>query len=110
MRIEVVPHRRIHPLLRQWRDSLPGTREEQVVLSQRLWGAFVRLVEVGRGIPEQSWKDATTNPPTYWCDFPGCGLARIYVKPDRRVRLFRHVRRVIVIDLNFSPGLLEIVR
>lgn len=110
MRIEVVPHRRIHPLLRQWRHSLPGTREEQNDQSKRLWRELVRLIAAGRGIPERSWKDASTNPPTYWCAFPGGGLAQIYVASERRVNLFWRVRRIIVIDLNFSPGLLGPVR
>jgi hypothetical protein len=104
-RIEVVAHERIRPLLREWRESLPGTREEQAELSRRLWREFVRSIVAGRGVPEKSRKNDTTKPPTHWCGFPGGGIARILIEADRRVRLFTYVRRVVVIDLTFSPGL-----
>jgi hypothetical protein len=72
---------------------------------RKLWGVFVRTILADRGVPKTSIGDNSTDPPTFWCDFPGGGIARIVVAPDRRVGLFSYVRRVIVIDLNFSPGL-----
>jgi len=105
VRIEVVAHEDIKPLLREWRRSFPGSREERNRQFRTHWRDFVRTIVADRGIPKTSIEDNTTDPPTIWCDFPGGGIARIVVEPDRRVRLLWYVRRVIVIDLNFSPGL-----
>jgi hypothetical protein len=104
MKIEVVPHAEIRPLLREWRRSLAGTRDEQRHQAKELWNEFVRSIVTAKGPPPKSIPDNRTDPPTHWCDFPGLGMAHIVVEPDRRVGLLTYVRRIVVINLNFSPG------
>jgi hypothetical protein len=105
MRIDVVVHKDIEPLLREWRRSLGASRAERYREFNKLWSEFVRSIIAARGFPKTAYEDDSTEPPTYWCAIPGGGLARILVEPAVRVGLFSYVRRVLVIDLNFSPGL-----
>ncbi len=102
--LQVVAQEVVRPLLAQWRSSLPGTEAEQRELTRQLWAAFVQSFEAERGPPPGSMIDPSTDPTTTWCPFPG-GLAQVVVQPDRWVGWFTVVRRVVVVDLNFSPGL-----
>jgi hypothetical protein len=105
MRVTVLPHKRIKPLLAAWRRSLGDTREQRDQLASRLWGEFVDSIVAAKGPPHGSIEDDTRTPLTYWCNFPGVGVAQLLVEPDRRVGFFRIERRVVVVNLNFSPGL-----
>ncbi len=104
MKIVVVAQRDLRPLLDDWRRTLPGTRDQRQSLANALWDEFVKSIVDAGGVPKDAWEDTTTDPPTYWCNFPG-GLAQIVVEPPQRVGLFSTEQRVIVVDLNFSPGL-----
>jgi hypothetical protein len=106
MRVVVLPHKRIRPVLAAWRRSLGDTREQRNRLFDQLWREFVESIVAAKGPPPSSIEDDTTTPLTYWCNFPGVGTAQLLVEPDRRIGFFRAERRVIVVDLNFSPGLL----
>jgi hypothetical protein len=110
MRIEVVPHEDIRPAIREWRRSLGHTREEQRRRFDEFWDEFVAHIVAESGFPKSAFNDDTTDPPTYWCVFPGGGLARLLVEPDERVGWFSYRRRVLVIELIFSPGLRGPVR
>jgi len=98
MKIVVVAQRDLLPLLDEWRRSLPGSRTERKQLAEALWAEFVQSIVKAGGVPKNASDDKSTEPPTYWCDFPG-GLAQIVVEPPRRVGLFSTERRVIVVDL-----------
>ena len=110
MRIAVVPHDDIQPAIREWRRSLGRTQGERRQRFEECWNEFVALVMAGGGIPESAVPDNSTWPPTYWTIFPGGGLARILVEPPKRAGWFSYVRRVLVIELIFSPGLQGQVR
>jgi hypothetical protein len=105
MRVVVIPHRRIKPLFDAWRRSLGGTAESRDRLAAKLWRDLVKSIVAAKGPPPESSEDRSTDPPTFWCSLPGVGLAQLLVKPDRRVNFFVVERRIVVIDLNFSPGL-----
>jgi hypothetical protein len=104
MRVVVVAHESIKPLLAAWSRTLGDSPAECRRRFRELWGEFVESLEFAQGAPEQSIQDNRTTPPTFWCNFPG-GLAQIIVEPDHHVGLFRKVRRIVVANLNFSPGL-----
>ena len=104
MKIVVIAHEELRPVLDEWRRSFDGTREERKRIADALWAEFVQSIVDARGLPKNYEKDETTEPPTYWVNFPG-GLANIIIEPDRREGFFSKVRRILVIELNFSPGL-----
>ena len=104
MKIVVIAHEELKPVIYQWRQTLDGTREERRRKADALWLEFVRSIVDAGGLPEHYVEDETTVPPSYWVNFPG-GLANIIIEPDRRQGLFSKVRRVVVTELNFSPGL-----
>jgi len=105
MRVVVVVHRRVRPMLAAWRRSLGNTRAERDRRRRQLWGEFVESIVRGKGRPVGCVEDNRTTPTTYWCSFPGVGIAQLLIQPDRRVGLISTERRVVVVDLNFSPGL-----
>lgn len=100
----VRPHLAIQSAVRAWRLTLGATREERDRVARERWAEFEQSVIDSQGPPPGSVEDASTRPPTYWCDFPGGGLAQILVQPDRREWVFTVVREVVVVNLVFSPG------
>jgi hypothetical protein len=105
MRIIVVPHRRIQPMLDQWHRSLADTPAERDLRWRQCWGEFVEAITRAKGPPPGSIVDSNTTPPTYWCSLPGGGMAQLLVQPDRRVGLISFERRIVVVNINLSPGL-----
>lgn len=104
MKIEVVPHEEIKPLLRAWRQTLGDTRQERDRRFREMWAAFVQRIVDASGPPPDAIADPTVRPTRYLCSFPEDGFAELVVEPDRRTGWFTIVRRVIVINLIFSPG------
>jgi hypothetical protein len=104
MRIVVVPHERIRPMLDQWHRSLGTTDAERNRRRREFWREFVESIVDAKGPPPGSFADTSTTPTTYWCSLPGGGMAQILVEPDRRVSLISSERRILVVDLNLSPG------
>lgn len=104
MRVVVRPHEASRAAFRDWRRSLGATRAERDCRSQTIWAEFVRRIVTAEGPPPGAVVDTSTRPPTFWCEFPGGGLAQILVRPDRRVSMFTVEREVLVLDLVFSPG------
>jgi hypothetical protein len=104
MRAVVKAHDVIKPILAAWRRSLSTDPLERKVMARGLWDEFVQQIVRAEGPPPGSAEDKSTNPTSYWCNWPGGGLAQIVVLPDRRVGVFAIERKVVVINLNFSPG------
>jgi hypothetical protein len=88
-----------------WRRTLGDTAENRHQRAAELWREFVSSIVAAKGPPKDSQEDKSTEPSTFWCNFPGGGMARLLVKPDRRGQFFVLERRIVVIDVNFSPGL-----
>lgn len=88
-----------------WRRSLAGSPEERHLLAKKFWQELVNSIVAAKGPPPGSRVDRSAEPPTYWYYMPGIGLAQLLIKPDRRVNFFVVERRIVVINLNFSPGL-----
>jgi hypothetical protein len=91
-------------MLEAWHRSLGATEAERNRRRREFWREFVEAIVGAKGRPPGSFTDTSTSPPTYWCSLPGGGMAQLLVEPDRRVGLVSSVRRIIVIDLNLSPG------
>jgi len=104
MRIVVVPHERIRPMLEAWHRSLGATEAERDQRRREFWREFVETIVRAKGPPPGSILDTSTTPATYWCNLPGGGMAQVLVQPDRRVGLISSERRIVVVDLNLSPG------
>jgi len=99
----VLAHRELRPLLEEWHRSFEGTIKERQKRADALWAEFVQSIVDSGGPPRNSRKDSSTDPATYWCNFPG-GLAQIVVEPPHRIGFFSTEQRVIVVNLNFSPA------
>ena len=104
MRVTVVPHEVVKSFIAAWRRRLSPDREERRRLARERWDEFVRRIVESEGPPTGSVEDASTTPTSFWCDWPGGGMAQIVVMPDRRTGFFTVERKVVLINLNFSPG------
>jgi hypothetical protein len=104
MSVTLVPHEVVKPLIAAWRRTLSPDRDERQQLARERWKEFVRRIVEAEGPPPGSVEDVSTNPTSFWCNWPGGGLAQIVVMPDRRTGFFTVERKVVLINLNFSPG------
>jgi hypothetical protein len=82
VRIVLKVHESAKPALERWRMTLGGTTHER-----------------DGAVPIPG-----TDPPSYWCGFPGGGLARVFVYPAARTWRSGYTRDVLVVELVFSPG------
>lgn len=105
MKVVVLPHESIRPLIVAWHHSLGDSKELRDARAKILWNEFVASIVSAKGVPRDAREDKSKKPVTYWIDFPGGGMAQILVEPDRRIGWFSVERRVVVTNLNFSPGL-----
>src|SRR5262245_49413944 len=103
MRVTVVAHERIRPILDEWHRSLGSTTAERNQRRRELWREFVVSIIHAKGPPPHSYEDTENSPSTFWCNFPGGGMAEILIEPDRRVDLMSYERRVIVVNLRSWP-------
>src|SRR5215212_7981653 len=104
MRIVVVPHARIRPMLDEWHRSLGNTPAERDQRRRQFWRDLVEAITRAKGPTAGAIVDTSTMPTTYWCSLPGGGMAPLLVQPDRRVGLISFERRIVVVGLNLSPG------
>jgi hypothetical protein len=103
MRVVVKPHEEIRPLLRAWRHALNPDRARRHELAEILWAELVERIVKAQGPPLGLVTDATTDPPTFWCELSGGTWVQLVVQPDRRTGLFRYEREVVIINLAQRP-------
>jgi hypothetical protein len=103
MRIVVKPHEVIKPLIREWRRTLSDDPARRSELAEVYWEELVRRITDSEGPPIESVVDASTNPPTYWCELTGGTWVQLVVLPDERTGMFSIERKVVVINLAASP-------
>ncbi|MBY0455785.1 MAG: hypothetical protein K2V38_00450 [Gemmataceae bacterium] len=103
MTVTVRAHENIRPQLREFRRSLPGTREERAAAARACWEAFVADIVAANGRPPTGAVPDPRFPAAFWCPFPGGFLVLVHFPAPHRTGLFSRVIEAVAIELNLSP-------
>ena len=103
MRVVVVPHEVVRPLLRQWRDSLSDDADERAALFELFWAELVRRVTQHAGPPPEAFREPNIAATAFWCELAGGTWVRLTVGEDAWGLLQGTVRKFVVTDLAPRP-------
>ena len=105
MRAIVQPHADIRSQLREWERLLRRIYPTEPSAALSLWQDFVEsLAASGGNLTGWTTFPHPRRPNNYWCRFPPFYLALLEVRRPKWWQFWKRVR-IIIAELNFSPGL-----
>ena len=105
MKVVLKVHEDIAFEYQRWRRSLARNLRESAALADRYWTEFEAYIQSAGGQPPKGSYPHKEMPDAFWCSFPPAYIAAVVRKRIRRKWIFWKVAEMIVIELNFSPGL-----
>ena len=103
MRVVVIPHEVVRPLLRAWRDSLSDDADVRAELFDLFWRELVRRVSQYAGPPPGALYEPNIAASTFWCELTGGVWVRLTMQDEAWSLLQGTLRRFIVTDLAPRP-------
>jgi len=105
MKVELKVHVDIASDFERWRRSLARNIMDSKARADVYWAEFESFIRSSGGEPPKGSFPHEEYPNAFWCSFPPAFLAAVVRKRIRRKWIFWKVAEMIVVELNFSPGL-----